>query len=118
MRRAGERKDGLVDVTQARVWLARAILPINAKASEAERLEAAAVVSRDTQDVANCDAMTALNDGYGSGAVSRLDDMLVADMAPQMQQLISKLEPESRRAACLCRRHRITNVVQTSGTKA
>ena len=93
LRRAGERKDGLVDVTQARVWLARAILPINAKASEAERLEAAAVVSRDTQDVANCDAMTTLNDGYGSGAVSRLDDMLVADMAPQMQQLISKLEP-------------------------
>ena len=46
-------------MTQARVWLARAIL-INAKASEAERLEAAAVVSRDTQDVANCDAMTAL----------------------------------------------------------
>ena len=30
LRRSGERKDGLVDITQARVWLARAILPINA----------------------------------------------------------------------------------------
>ena len=39
LRRSGERKDGLVDITQARVWLARAILPISAQASEAERLK-------------------------------------------------------------------------------
>ena len=93
LRRNGERRDGLVDVTQARVWLARAILPISDKASEAERLEAAAAVSRDTQDIDNCDAMTSLNERYASGAFARLDDMLVADMAPQMQQLISSLEP-------------------------
>ena len=93
LRRGGERKNGLVDDTQARVWLARAILPVDANASEAERLEAAAMVSRDTQEIDSCDAMTALNDSYESGAFSRLDDMLVADMAPQMQQLISKLEP-------------------------
>ena len=93
LRRSGERKDGLVDITQARVWLARAILPINPQASEAERLEAAAVVSRDTQNIDSCDAMSALNERYESGAFSRLDDMLVADMAPQMQQLISALEP-------------------------
>ena len=93
LRRNGERKDGLVDVTQARVWLARAILPVAAEASEAERLEAAATVSRDTQTINNCEAMTSLNERYASGAFARLDDMLVADMAPQMQQLISSLEP-------------------------
>lgn len=92
LRRNGERKDGLVDVTQARVWLARAILPVAAGASEAERLEAAATVSRDTQSIDNCEAMTSLNERYASGAFARLDDMLVADMAPQMQQLISSLE--------------------------
>ena len=57
---AANEKDGLVDITQARVWLARAILPINAQASEAERLEAAAVVSRDTQNIDSCDAMSAI----------------------------------------------------------
>ena len=69
------------------------ILPISAQVSEAERLEATAVVSRDTQDIDSCDAMTALNDVTNPGLFSRLDDMLVADMAPQMQQLISTLEP-------------------------
>lgn len=92
LRRAGERKNGLVDSSQSLVWLTRAILPLAAGASEAERLEAAARVSRDTQDIATCDAMEALNDEYGSGAFARLNEMLVADMAPQMQQLVTSLE--------------------------
>jgi hypothetical protein len=36
--------------------------------------------------------MEILNTEYGSGAFARLDEMLVADMAPQMQQLIASLE--------------------------
>lgn len=92
LRHMGERKNGLVDSSQSRVWLARAILPVSANATDADRLEAAARVSRDTSDIAGCDAMEALNTEYGSGAFARLDDMLVADMAPQMQQLISSLD--------------------------
>ncbi|MEL0303012.1 MAG: peptidylprolyl isomerase [Rhodobiaceae bacterium] len=92
LRHTGERKNGLVDSSQSRVWLARAILPVSADATDADRLEAAARVSRDTSDIADCDAMEALNSEYGSGAFARLDDMLVADMAPQMQQLIISLD--------------------------
>ena len=36
--------------------------------------------------------MEALNVSYGSGAVSRLDNMLVGDLAPQMQKLVQSLE--------------------------
>ena len=92
LRHTGERRNGLVDNSQSRVWLARAILPVPDGASDADRLEAAATVSRDTQNVADCDGIEALNAAYGSGAFARLDNMLVADMAPQMQQLIASLE--------------------------
>jgi peptidyl-prolyl cis-trans isomerase SurA len=92
LRHTGERRNGLVDTSQSKVWLARAILPIPANATEADRLEAAARVSRDTSGIADCSSMEALNTTYGSGAFARLDEMLVADMAPQMQQLIASLE--------------------------
>ena len=92
LRHTGERKNGLIDSSQSLVWLARAILPVPGKASEADRLEAAAKVSRDTATINSCDAMEALNTEYGSGAFARLDEMLIADMAPQMQQLIDTLE--------------------------
>ena len=91
-RHMGERKNGLIDSSQSLVWLARAILPVASNATEADRLEAAAKVSRDTATITDCDAMEALNTEYGSGAFARLDEMLVADMAPQMQQLIGSLE--------------------------
>lgn len=92
LRHTGERKDGFVDNSQSMVWLARAILPVPADATDADRLEAAAKVSRDTSGITDCDAMEILNSEYGSGAFARLDEMLVADMAPQMQQLIASLE--------------------------
>jgi peptidyl-prolyl cis-trans isomerase SurA len=92
LRHTGERKDGFVDNSQSMVWLARAILPVPAVATDADRLEAAAKVSRDTSGITDCDAMEILNTEYGSGAFARLDEMLVADMAPQMQQLIASLE--------------------------
>jgi len=92
LRHTGERRNGLVDSSQSRVWLARAILPVSADATDADRLEAAARVSRDTSDITDCDAMETLNTEYGSGAFARLDEMLVADMGPQMQQLIASLD--------------------------
>lgn len=92
LRRNGERKDGLFDGSEARVWLARAILPLAADASDADRLEAGAKVERDTEGLQGCDALAALNNDYGSNAAARLDDILVADLAPQMQQLIESLD--------------------------
>ena len=92
LRRSGERKEGIVDASQSRVWLARAILPLAADASDADRLEAGARIERDTEDITGCDGLDALNTSYGSGTVSRLNDMLVGDLAPQMQKLVASLE--------------------------
>ena len=93
LRRNGERKDGLFDGSEARIWLARAILPLTADASDADRLEAGARVERDTEGLRGCDALEVLNNAYGSSAVAKLNDMLLADLAPQMQKLIETLEP-------------------------
>ena len=92
LRKSGERKDGIVDASQSRVWLARAILPLAADASDADRLEAGAQIERDTESITTCDGLDTLNATYKSGAVSRLNDMLVGDLAPQMQKLVASLE--------------------------
>ena len=92
LRKSGERKDGIVDASQSRVWLARAILPLAADASDADRLEAGARIVRDTESVTNCEDLGALNAIYESNAVSRLNDMVVGDLAPQMQKLVASLE--------------------------
>ena len=92
LRRSGIREDGMIDSSQSRVWLARAILPLAATASDADRLEAGARIERDTESISDCDAMEALNTAYQSGAASRLDNMLIGDLAPQMQKLIASLE--------------------------
>ena len=57
LRRSGERKEGVVDASQSRVWLARAILPLAADASDADRLEAGARIERDTEDITGCDGL-------------------------------------------------------------
>ena len=92
LRKSGERKDGIVDASQSRVWLARAILPLAADASDADRLEAGARIERDTESITTCDGLDTLNATYKSGAVSRLNDMLVGDLALQMQKLVASLE--------------------------
>ena len=93
-RRVAERKDGLADASQSRVWLARALLPLDADASEADRLELAARLRRDTADATSCDDILALNESYGTGAEGNLDNILIADLAPQMRKLLLSLTPD------------------------
>ena len=92
LRRSGVREEGMIDNSQSRVWLARAILPLSADATDADRLEAGARIERDTESIGDCDAMEALNASYQSGSTSRLNNMLIGDLAPQMQKLIASLE--------------------------
>lgn len=92
LRRSGVRENGMIDSSQSRVWLARAILPLPANASDADRLEAGARIERDTEAIGDCDSMEALNTTYQSGTASRLNNMLIGDLAPQMQKLIASLE--------------------------
>ena len=50
----GERKNGQADPSQDRVWLTRALLPLAPGAANADRLEAAARLERDTAGISNC----------------------------------------------------------------
>ena len=91
-RKEGERKKGLADESQTKIWLARAILPLSAEATNADRLEAGAKIERDTATINSCDKLEELHASYGSTAVARLNEMIIADLAPQMQKLVSTLE--------------------------
>ena len=89
----GERKNGQVDPSQDRVWLTRALLPMPAEAANADRLEAAARLERDTADVANCPDLLKLHDSYGSNIQGPLDNIIIGNLSPQMRNLVKKLKP-------------------------
>jgi peptidyl-prolyl cis-trans isomerase SurA len=91
-RKDGERKKGLADESQTRIWLARAILPLPTDATNADRLEAGARIERDAANISSCDELEELNASYGSSALARLDELVLADLAPQMQKLVISLD--------------------------
>jgi len=89
----GERKNGQADPSQDRIWLTRALLPLAAAAANADRLEAAARLERDTAGISNCPDLLKLHDSYGSRMQGRLDDIIVGSLAPQMRTLVNDLQP-------------------------
>jgi len=89
----GERKNGQADPSQDRVWLTRALLPLAAGAANADRLEAAARLERDSAGISNCPDLVKLHDRYGSRMQGRLDNMIVGSLAPQMLTLVNELKP-------------------------
>ena len=89
----GERKNGQADPSQDRIWLTRALLPLAASATNADRLEAAARLERDTVDISNCPDLLKLHDSYGSRMQGRLDNIIVGSLAPQMLTLVNELQP-------------------------
>ena len=89
----GERKNGQADPSQDRIWLTRALLPLAAAAANADRLEAAARLERDTADISNCPDLLKLHDSYGSRMQGRIDDIIVGSLAPQMLTLVNELQP-------------------------
>ncbi len=89
----GERKNGKADPNQDRIWLTRAFLPLAAAAANADRLEAAARLERDTAGISNCPDLLKLHDSYGSRMQGRLDNIIVGSLAPQMLTLVNELQP-------------------------
>ena len=88
----GERKNGQADPSQDRIWLTRALLPLAATAANADRLEAAARLERDTAGISNCPDLLKLHDSYGSRMQGRLDNIIVGSLAPQMLTLVNELQ--------------------------
>ena len=89
----GERKNGQADTSQDRVWLTRALLPLPQGAENADRLEAAARLERDTAGISNCPDLLNLHDSYGSNMRGRLDNIIIGSLAPQMLNLVTELQP-------------------------
>ena len=89
----GERKNGQADPSQDRIWLTRALLPLAAAAANADRLEAAARLERDTAGISNCPDLLKLHDSYGSRMQGSLDNIIVGSLAPQMLTLVKELQP-------------------------
>ena len=89
----GERKNGQADPSQDRIWLTRALLPLAAAAANADRLEAAARLERDTAGISNCPDLLKLHDSFGSRMQGRLDNIIVGSLAPQMLTLVNELQP-------------------------
>ena len=89
----GERKNGQADPSQDRIWLTRALLPLAAEAANADRLEAAARLERDTAGISNCPDLLKLHDSYGSRMQGRLDNIIAGSLAPQMLTLVNDLQP-------------------------
>jgi len=89
----GERKNGQADPSQDRVWLTRALLPLTPGAANADRLEAAARLERDTLGISSCPALLTLHDSYGSNLQGRLDNIIIGSLTPQMLNLVNELQP-------------------------
>jgi len=89
----GERKNGQADPSQDRIWLTRALLPLAAAAANADRLEAAARLERDTAGISNCPDLLKLHNSYGSMMQGRLDNIIVGSPAPQMLTVVNELQP-------------------------
>ena len=88
----GYRADGYYDISQFRVSMSRAVMPIGAD-STATQIEARREALLEALlPVNNCADMRALNTELGSGAQSDLNDLLIGDLAPQLGEIISSLD--------------------------
>ncbi len=89
----GERKNGQADSSQDQVWLTRALFPLAPGVANADRLEAAARIERDTEGINNCPDLLKLHESYGSDMQGSLDKIIVGSLAPQMLNLVTELQP-------------------------
>ena len=92
LRKDGVRAKGLVDPSQTKVTIARALSPLSADVEEAERLIAAGTMQKATANLSSCDAIQQLNTELGSGQPSYLRDLELGSITPALRQIIEKLE--------------------------
>ena len=87
----GKRDKGYANPTEAVVSLARVLMPV-ASSADADRLEAAAQVSRDTSGISSCQELSQLHDQYASGMPFALGTAPLYELAPPLRRLVTPLE--------------------------
>ena len=91
-RKDGYLQNGVADPSQDIVTVARAIYPLDKKASNANKLEAAAKIERDTEKVKSCNDLITLNQKYGSKINGLIEDVKIGSFNRPLQNLIKNLE--------------------------
>ena len=92
IRNEGSRQDGVADPTQDIITLARAVYPLSKDASNADKLEAAAKLERDTASVNSCDGLVTLNQSYGSGIQGLIKNISLGSFNRPLQALVNDLK--------------------------
>ena len=89
----GIRRDGKPDPLEAEIDLFRLMLPLANDADNAARLQAAARISKDSSNAADCTAMEELAKIYGGDRHIRISDKRLLDLPAQLRQVIQPLAP-------------------------
>ena len=92
LRKDGVRAKGLIDPSQTKVTIARALSPLATEVDEAERLITAGNMQKTTASFTSCDAMDQLNTDLGSGQPSYVRDLELGSITPALRQIIEKLD--------------------------
>lgn len=91
LRKDGVRAQGLIDPSQTKVTIARALLPLPADVSRADQLKAAGEIQSRTEAINNCEMMEALNTEYGSGQASYLRNLEIGSITPNLREILEQL---------------------------
>ena len=92
IRNEGRRQDGVADPSQDMITLARAVYPLSKDASNADKLEAAAKLERDTESVNSCDGLVTLNQSYGSGIQGLIKNVSLGSFNRPLQAMVTDLK--------------------------
>jgi peptidyl-prolyl cis-trans isomerase SurA len=92
VRNEGRRQDGVADPSQDMITLARAVYPLANDASNADKLEAAAKLERDTASINSCDGLVALNQSYNSGIQGLIKNINLGSFNRPLQALVNDLK--------------------------
>jgi len=92
IRNEGLRQNGVADPSQDMITLARAVYPLAKDASNADKLEAAAKLERDTASLNSCDGLVALNQSYGSGIQGLIKNINLGSFNRPLQALVNDLK--------------------------
>ena len=92
IRNEGSRQDGVADPSQDIITLALAVYPLSKDASNADKLEAAAKLERDTASINSCDGLMALNQDYGSGIQGLIKNISLGSFNRPLQALVNELK--------------------------
>lgn len=88
---SGKRENGMADPMETQISLTRLIYPLDTQ-DDAEKLEAAAKIKRDTKEITNCSDLALLHESYNSGLPFNLGIFPLYSLTPELRDMIAPLD--------------------------